>query len=49
NPSVLAVTGEATGDGSINGIMDEEIGKGTTEGDGEMGSELDVHLGEGGV
>ncbi|GKF77612.1 hypothetical protein Tco_0230082 [Tanacetum coccineum] len=49
NPSVLAVAGVATGDGIVKSIIGDEIGDGTSEGDGEMGSEPDVHSGEGGV
>ncbi|GKF32617.1 hypothetical protein Tco_0102415, partial [Tanacetum coccineum] len=49
NPSVSAVAGEAIGDGVVNGTIGDETGEGITEGDGEIGSEPDVHSGEGGV
>ncbi|GJV30213.1 hypothetical protein Tco_1386661 [Tanacetum coccineum] len=32
-------------DGTVSGIMGDEIGEGTIEGAGEMGSELDGHSG----
>ncbi|GKE34257.1 hypothetical protein Tco_1453579 [Tanacetum coccineum] len=49
NPSVSTVAGVATGDGTISSIMGDEIGEGTIEGDGEIGSKPDVQSGEGGV
>nr|GEX84270.1 hypothetical protein [Tanacetum cinerariifolium] len=41
--------GEAIGDGTVNGIIGDETDEGTTEGDGEIKSEPDVHSGECGV
>ncbi|GKG27244.1 hypothetical protein Tco_0402947, partial [Tanacetum coccineum] len=49
NPSVSAVTDEATCDGTVSGIIGDEIGEGTIKGAGEMGSEPDDHSGDGGV
>ncbi|GKA60058.1 hypothetical protein Tco_0759371, partial [Tanacetum coccineum] len=49
NKAVSAVAGEATGDGTVNGIMGDEIGKGTIEGAGETRSEPDDHSRNGSV
>ncbi|GJT22696.1 hypothetical protein Tco_0892633 [Tanacetum coccineum] len=45
---MVAVRG-ATGDGTVNDIRGDEMGDGTSECDREMGSELGVQSGEGGV
>nr|GEX62543.1 retrovirus-related Pol polyprotein from transposon TNT 1-94 [Tanacetum cinerariifolium] len=41
--AVDVAIGEAICDGIVNDIMGDETGKGTIEGNGEMGSEPDVH------
>ncbi|GJQ97186.1 hypothetical protein Tco_0008325 [Tanacetum coccineum] len=49
NPSVSTAVGVAIGDGTVKGIIGDEMGDGSSDDDGEMGSELDVYSGEGGV
>ncbi|GJW37204.1 hypothetical protein Tco_0060124 [Tanacetum coccineum] len=39
----------AQGDGTVKGIIGDEMGDGSSDGDGEIGSEPDVYSGEGGV
>ncbi|GJX05415.1 hypothetical protein Tco_0191331 [Tanacetum coccineum] len=45
----MVAVGVAIGDGTVNDIRGDEMGDGTSECDGEMGSEPDVHSGEGDV
>ncbi|GJX76929.1 reverse transcriptase domain-containing protein [Tanacetum coccineum] len=49
NPSVSTAAGVATGDGTVKGIIGDEMGNGSSDGDEEMGSEPDVYSGERGV
>ncbi|GJU78189.1 hypothetical protein Tco_1275259 [Tanacetum coccineum] len=39
----------STGDGTVKGIIGDEMGDGSSDGDEEMGSEPDVYSSEGGV
>ncbi|GJS91563.1 hypothetical protein Tco_0774199 [Tanacetum coccineum] len=45
----MVVVGVATGDGTVRGIVGDEMGEGTVEGAGEIGSEPDDHSGDNGV
>nr|GEV91509.1 hypothetical protein [Tanacetum cinerariifolium] len=48
NLLVSAIAGEATGDGTVSGIMGDEIGKRTIDGAEETGSKPEDHSGDGG-